>query len=174
MYTINITYILHVYTYTPNISQQPVCAFMFHQYILCIYYVYTRHTLVYATDIACTSCCFQGFVALITHPRNHLRWQRARSTLWSSFWSPLNTGSVGQLHVQYVCWPWWTGKICICASRPGWGSTSMDMPIISYVNVKYEMYIHCIYWLKYFDIQTKYSYIVYIYMLYVLYVKYIR
>ncbi len=72
VYTINITFILHVYTYTPNISQQPACAFMFHQYILCIYYVYTRHRLIYATDIACTICCFQGFIALIAHPRRRL------------------------------------------------------------------------------------------------------
>ena len=44
-------------------------AFMLHQYIHGIYHVYTRHILVYATDIACTSCCFQGFMALIAHPR---------------------------------------------------------------------------------------------------------
>ncbi len=52
-------YIEHVHVYTPNISNKPACAFMLHQYIQYIYVVYTIHLLVYATDIACTSCCFR-------------------------------------------------------------------------------------------------------------------
>jgi hypothetical protein len=41
---------------------------MLHQYIHGIYYVYTRHILVYATDIASTSCCFQGFCGTHCQP----------------------------------------------------------------------------------------------------------
>ncbi len=49
----------NMYIYTPNIGQQPACAFNLHQYIHGMYKVYSRHILVHATDIACTSCRLQ-------------------------------------------------------------------------------------------------------------------
>ncbi len=72
-------YITRVYIHTKYRSAANMCfhvTSVYTWYILCIYKVYTRHILVYATDIACTSCCFQSFTALIAHQHRCLMAQR--------------------------------------------------------------------------------------------------
>jgi hypothetical protein len=132
---------MYIHTHQIQVSSQHVLSCF-----ISIYIVYTMHI----PDIHLYMQLIQHLTLVVFNVSWHAlpthaavswhRGQSARSTGWSWFWSPLYTGSVGQIHVQYVCWPWWTGKICICTSQ--WGSTSMDMPIIYYVNV---VYIKCVY-----------------------------
>ncbi len=61
-----------------------------------------------------------------------------------------------------LCWPWWTGKICICVCQ--WDSTPSNILMLYYVYVVNVLYIYsvytlCIYsicWLRYYDILTKF------------------
>ncbi len=112
--------------------------YVYDMYITCIYRWYTQTNAV--------GCCsstnrwWKTWLGRMTQRFKQYNWIELE---WKRPWSAF---SANQVCAILLCWPWWTGQICICVFR--WVLTSMDMLwyteiyyvyVISYVLTKYFM-----------------------------------
>ncbi len=82
VYTLHILALSNVYHIIYNVYTMYIHS-IYHVYT---WYVYTCACMLHATEIACTSCCFQNFMALIAYPRRCLIEDTAQEAHNDSCW----------------------------------------------------------------------------------------